>query len=162
MIRSVGKSLDFGFPAFAVVAFPEFFGVAVFFDAAGFWVDVEGGAGAPGDVAEVAELGAEVAFLDFGIEFDAAAADGVEEIFDVDFFAAGAALLFNGFSFQIEDSVAVVNFHTAVVAVEGDEWEFLVGARMATAAIPTDANLAEVESGDGGVGSFLVVVEMVA
>src|SRR5687768_1589897 len=33
---------------------------------------------------------------------------------------------------------------------------------MATAAIPTDADFAEVEAGDAGVWSFLVVVEMVA
>lgn len=62
---SYGGRLQGGFPAGFVLALPEFHRFGVVEDLAAFlWVAVEGAAGAPGDVAEVANQGALVALLD--------------------------------------------------------------------------------------------------
>ena len=119
--------------------------------------------GAPGDVAEVTELRANVAFLDVGVELRVAVADGVEKVCDVADFAAGAIVLLHLFAFHINDAVtAAVVFKRAGIAVKSDERKFFAGAREATAAVPGDASFTEIVCGDGGVGRLLVVIEMVA
>src|SRR4051812_38563974 len=67
------------------------------------------------------------------------------------------------FSFGIKNFVAAAagDGEGAFVAVEGDEVMFLVCARVAGTAFPREANFAEIVLGDGGVGCFLVVIEMI-
>src|SRR5690606_38860954 len=89
--------------------------------------------------------------------------DGVDEIPEVDDVPRRTLARGRLRALRIEDPVTVSLLHeAAVLAVERDEGQAFVAARIAGAVIEGGAAIAEVEGGDPGVGGFLVVVVMVA
>src|SRR5437868_15124537 len=77
--------------------------------------------------------------------------------------AAPAGVLGDFFPFRIEDFVAVaVAPEGAIRAVKNYERELLLGARMATAVVATGSAFPEIEDRSASVGSFLIILEIIA
>jgi hypothetical protein len=113
-----------------------------------FGIDSEIAIQAIGDVSEMAQLGADVAFGDFRIQFGVAS-DGVQEVFEVNDIGGRLgldAIFRNQFSFRIKNfvSAATSDRERAIIAVERDEIMLLMSARVAGAAFPGDADFAEI------------------
>src|SRR4051812_44510211 len=143
------SSLDFRLPALAVFAAPQGLLLCVAGDLVGFGVEVDGAAGAPGDVAEVAGEGAAVAEFDVGVGA-LAAAGAVEEVVDVLGVAAVAGDGFLDLPLVVEHLVAAaVDDDGAVAAVEGGaEAGAFEAERVAAAALPDDHPLVREVVGD--------------
>src|SRR5262249_2661847 len=150
-------------PPLAVLPAPQRRRLLVVDDRARLRVEGERPAGAVGDVAQVAQERALLAFLDVRVG-PLAAADAVEEVGEVDGVAGGAAALVDLLALDVEDLVggAAGDRQGALVAVEGDEAEVVGTALVAAAAVPDGDLVAEIEGGDGGVGRLLVVLVVVA
>ena len=118
--------------------------------------------GAIGDVAQVAEQRAFLAFFDLGVGLFATA-NAIEKILDVNLFALRPCATVNLVAFGIKNPVAAALIgERTVVAVKGDECQLLLSAGMATAVVPHRSLFTKVKYGRAGVGRFLIVIEMIS
>ena len=92
--ESLPPELHLWFPAFPVIAFPKLVRGAILQDPSGLLFDLQRMTGAPGDVPQVAKLGAEMAILDFRVEIVTTIPDAIKKVFDVPFFPARSVVLF--------------------------------------------------------------------
>jgi hypothetical protein len=166
----------FDFPALFVVAAPEFHGVVVVENVAGFGVEVEFAAGEVSDVGELQDGDADVGDGDGGVEFFAGAY-GVDEVKEVGVghgvaaYGVGGRSLFAGFELVDELAVPVVVLVAVAVDEDGAFGSEDGGAALtvvdlhtlAAAAFPVDHLVAAVgELGVEGVVELPVVFEVVA
>ena len=124
---------------------------------------MDGASGAIGDVAEMTEQGAEVAFFDFGVQLSFAA-DGIDEVLEVGGVAGWSSAFGDFHAFPVvNDVTATLDVERTFLAVEGDLVLGIGWRAIGPAAIfPCDGDGSglggEIEGDRVGVRRFLIVV----